>query len=90
MARAEQTYGAAARRGMAKDDGRGEHGGRAAENGRGKTNGRMRLFLRSSAFDFLLVLVLSCALVFTVSYGFESAPDLRGNLALEAGVCAML
>ncbi len=51
---------------------------------------RLQLFLRSSAFDFLLVLVLSVALVFTISYGFESAPDLRGNLALETGVCALL
>ncbi len=56
----------------------------------GAAGGRLRLFLRSSAFDFLLVLVLSTALVFTVSYGFESAPELRGNLALEAGVCALL
>ncbi len=98
MARVEQTYEAAARRGMAKDDGHGKvrSGGRVAVNGHDASsghdakNGRMHLFLRSSAFDFLLVLVLSCALVFTVSYGFESAPDLRGNLALEAGACAVL
>ena len=51
---------------------------------------RRQLFVRSSIFDFILVLILSTALVFTVSYGFESAPELRGNIFLEAGVCAVL
>lgn len=51
---------------------------------------RLGLFLRSSVFDYLLVLAVSTGLVFTVSYGFYSAPDLRGNVALEAGVCAVL
>ena len=41
-------------------------------------------------FDYLLVLVVSVALVFTVSYGFNSAPDLRGNVPFIAGVCAVL
>lgn len=48
------------------------------------------LFLRASAFDYLLVLVVSSALVFTVSYGFNSAPDLRGNVGFIAGACAVL
>lgn len=51
---------------------------------------RLSLFLRSSFFDFLLVLLVSTALVYTISYGFNSAPDLRSNIALDAGVCALL
>jgi hypothetical protein len=48
------------------------------------------MFLRASAFDYILVLVVSTALAFTVSYGFYSAPDLRQNVALIAVVCAVL
>ncbi len=51
---------------------------------------RRALFLRAAFFDFLLALLVSTALVFTVSYGFESAADLRGNVLLEAGVCAAM
>ncbi|MGI6031920.1 MAG: DUF4129 domain-containing protein [Coriobacteriales bacterium] len=56
----------------------------------GQKSQRLSLFLRSSVFDFLLVLIVSTGLVYTVSYGFNSAPDLRGNVLLEAGVCAVL
>ena len=51
---------------------------------------RLLLFLRAHLFDYLLVLVASTGLVFTVSYGFNSAPDLRGNVALIAVACAVL
>ena len=51
---------------------------------------RLNLFLRASVFDYVLVLVVSAALVFTVSYGFYSAPELRENVALIAIVCAVL
>ena len=51
---------------------------------------RLSLFLRASVFDYLLVLVVSTALVFTVSYGFYSAPDLRGNVVLIAAASAVL
>ena len=40
---------------------------------------RMSLFIRSTAIDFLLVLLVSAALTFTVSYAFHSAWDYRGN-----------
>ena len=51
---------------------------------------RMRLWLQSSALDFLLVLVVSVALVYTVSYGFYSAEAYRGNVLLLAGLCLPL
>lgn len=41
---------------------------------------KMRLFLRANAGDFALVLVAAVGLVLTVSFGFESAPLLRGNV----------
>lgn len=49
---------------------------------------RLRLFLRAAVPDFILALVASTALVFTVSYGFESAPDLRSNVWACMGLCA--
>lgn len=51
---------------------------------------RMRLWLQSSALDFLLVLVVSVALVYTVSYGFYSAEAYRGNILLLAVLIAPL
>lgn len=51
---------------------------------------RLQLFLKSSVFDYVLVLVVAAGLVFTVSYGFNSAPDLRGSVAFIAGACAVL
>ena len=44
-----------------------------------KAPSRLRLFLRAAVGDFTLVLVASVGLVLTVSFGFESAPVLRGN-----------
>lgn len=44
-----------------------------------KVPSRLRLFLRAAVGDFALVLVASVGLVLTVSFGFESAPVLRGN-----------
>ena len=43
---------------------------------------RRRLFLQSTVLDFVLVLVVSAMLTFTVSFAFHSAWDYRGNLAL--------
>lgn len=43
---------------------------------------RMKLFLESSVLDLVLVLLVSTALTFTISYGFESAAGYRGNVLL--------
>ena len=43
---------------------------------------RTRLFLESSALDFLLVLLVSATLTLTVSFGFHSAWDYRGSVWL--------
>lgn len=51
---------------------------------------RVRLFLESSVLDFALVLTVSAALTFTVSYGFESAAGYRGNAALVVALTAPL
>lgn len=45
---------------------------------------RRRLFLQSTAIDFLLVLAVAVGLTFTVSFGFHSAAALRGNIGLIA------
>lgn len=55
-----------------------------------KAPSRASLFFRGAAFDFVLVLVASTALVMTLSYGFESAPDLRGNPLVCAGIALPL
>ncbi len=47
---------------------------------------RTRLFLESSVLDFLLVLLVSASLSFTVSYAFHSAWDYRGNVAMVAAL----
>ena len=44
-------------------------------------------FLRAALPDFLLVLIVSTALVMTVSFAFESAPDVRGNVLVDAALC---
>jgi hypothetical protein len=51
---------------------------------------RRKLFFQSSLPDFVLVLLVSVALVFTVSYGFESAADIRGNVLFETVICTPL
>lgn len=51
---------------------------------------RLKLFLQSSALDFALVLTVSVALTFTVSYGFDSATSYRGNVLLIAAVTVPL
>lgn len=52
------------------------------------TGRRLRTYVRVSILDFLLVLIVSSCLAMTVSFAFESAPDLRGNALLVAGLCA--
>lgn len=56
----------------------------------GAAPSRLSLFLRASVLDFLLVLCVSTALVLTASFAFESAPTLRGNVVLVAGVCSLV
>lgn len=51
---------------------------------------RLRAFLRSAVPSFALCLIVSTALVYTLSFAFESAPDLRSNVALTAAVCALI
>lgn len=51
---------------------------------------RLRLWLQSSALDFALVLVVSVALVYTISYGFYSAETYRSNTFLVTGLIAPL
>lgn len=48
---------------------------------------RLAGFLKASALDFVLVLFVSVALVMTVSFAFNSAPDYRGNAVLVALLC---
>lgn len=49
---------------------------------------RLTQFLRASLPDFIIALVMSIALTYTVSYGFESAAGFRGNVAVLAAVSA--
>lgn len=51
---------------------------------------RARLFIESSVPDFLLVVLVSVTLTFTVSFGFDSAWDYRGNVALIAFITVPL
>jgi hypothetical protein len=51
---------------------------------------RLSTFLRASVFDFVLVLIISYALVSTVSFGFNVAPGLRVNIGLIAGALVAL
>lgn len=46
------------------------------------------LFFKSALPDFLLVLALSCALVLTVSFAFESVPAYRSNPFIATAICA--
>lgn len=55
-----------------------------------KSPKRLSMFLQGAFFDLVLVLVASTALVFTVSYGFDSAANLRGNIALTAVLCLLV
>ncbi len=58
------------------------------------TPSKLNLFLRASAIDFLLVLVVSVCLILATSFGFESAPQVRSNvfavLAMVAPMCVFL
>ena len=51
-----------------------------------KKSTRMRLFAQSIIPDFLLVLIVSTALSYTVSFGFHSAWEYRGNVLLIAAL----
>ncbi len=50
----------------------------------------MRTFVRLTAPDFALVLVVAATLAFTASFGFESAPHLRATFVVEAALCALV
>ena len=45
-------------------------------------------FLRAAVPDFLLTLLVSVGLVLTVSFGFESVPDVRSNVGVICGLVA--
>lgn len=47
---------------------------------------RLQLFLQAAVFDFILVLLVSVALTYTVSYGFHSAWYYRDNILLITGL----
>ena len=51
---------------------------------------RLKLWLQSSALDFLLVLVVCVSLSYSVSYGFYSAEAHRGNVLLLGGMAVPL
>lgn len=51
---------------------------------------KLALFLRGAVLDFLLVVISSTSLAYTVSYAFESAPDLRANPLVIAAIVAPL
>ncbi len=51
-----------------------------------KKSTRIRLFAQSTIPDFLLVLIVSTALSYTLSFGFYSAWDYRGNVLLIAAL----
>ena len=51
---------------------------------------RMKTFMRAQAFDFVLALVLSVALSYTVLSGFDSSLVLRANFALEILIIGIL
>ena len=55
---------------------------RAAKRG----NTKLRYFLQSSVFDYLLVLICSVTLMIAASFAFESAPSIRGNALVNAGI----
>jgi hypothetical protein len=48
---------------------------------------RLRLFLQSSALDFVLVLVVAVTMTMTISYGFHSAWAYRGNPLFVGAIC---
>ncbi len=57
-------------------------------NTSGKT--RLRLFLTSSALDFIVVLIVAVSLIYTVAYGFYSSPGLRTNVLAIGALCTPL
>ncbi len=57
---------------------------RSRLSARMKKKTRVRLFIQSSVLDFVLVLLVSASLSFTISYGFHSAWAYRGDAALVA------
>ena len=59
-----------------------------AQHTKPSTPSKLNLFLRATLFDFMLVLVVSTCLTIAVSFGFESAPNLRTNVLLVTGITA--
>ena len=55
-----------------------------------KKSSHLNLFLRSSIFDYVLVLVVAAALTFTVSFAFYSASGLRSNIVFTVVITAIL
>ena len=48
---------------------------------------QLKVFLQAALADFVLVLVVCAALTFTVSYGFNALPWVRGNIVLDGLAC---
>ncbi len=63
-----------------------------ASNDAGKPAGRgqIAMFMRSALPDFLLTVVVACALTSAAAYGFESAPDMCTNYPVTAALCALV
>lgn len=61
--------------------------GTQAARSAARASSRITGFLKASVLDFVLVLVVSTALVMTASFAFKSVPDLRGNALLVAALC---
>lgn len=62
--------------------------GAGAVGSQGQASSRRMGFLKANVLDFVLVLVVSVALIMTASFGFNSAPDYRGNPLLAAALSA--
>ena len=56
----------------------------------GKRPSRLALFLRSSALDFIMVLVVSVGLDFMLLSGFDATLELRWDLLLQLGAAAIM
>lgn len=82
------TAGAAGSSRVAGVQGAGAGVGSAGAQAADAAPSRVQLFLRASLGDFLLVLAMSVGLVLTVSYAFNSVPDVRGNVAVVAALAA--
>ena len=64
--------------------------GEADRGGTRRADSRLGLFVRSSAFDFALVLVITLGLDFMVLSGFDATMSLRWQTAPQAGIAVVM